>query len=125
MKVRRAVSTDQRVAQALWFLATGADYRTVSHLSVWCVLRSSKSCYLEIPTGSALRGGIDGFKNKHGFPQCVRAIDGTHIPIISPKECPADYNCNGYRSIILQGTVDHQACFVDVYVGWPGRVHDA
>ena len=30
--MRRAVSTEKRVALTLWFLATGADYRTVGHL---------------------------------------------------------------------------------------------
>ena len=26
---------------------------------------------------------------------------------------------------ILQGSVDNKGRFVDIYVGWPGRVHDA
>jgi len=25
----------------------------------------------------------------------------------------------------MQGTVDHRGLFVDVYIGWPGRIHDA
>ena len=29
--IRRAVSTEERVALRLWFLATGADYRTIGH----------------------------------------------------------------------------------------------
>ena len=33
--------------------------------------------------------------------------------------------CIRDSSIILQGTVDHARRFIDVYVGWPGRVHDA
>ena len=28
----------------------------------------------------------------------------------------------GWHSIIMQGTVNH---IIDIYVGWPGRVHDA
>ena len=82
--------------------------------------------YVKIPIGAALMEDIEGFKSNHGFPQCVGAVDGTHIPIISPKECPADYyNRKGWHSVILQGTIDHTGRFIDVYVGWPGRVHDA
>ena len=39
---------------------------------------------------------------------------------------PADYhNRKGWHSVILQGLVDHNGCFTDVNIGWPGRVHDA
>jgi hypothetical protein len=65
------------------------------------------------------------FRNDLGFPQCTEAVEGSHIPIIRPQECPVDYyNHKGWHSI-LQGTIDHRGHFIDVYVGWPGRVHDA
>ena len=92
----------------------------------WSIVDELLPDYIHIRTGAALREVVDGFKNTHGFPQCAGVIDGTHIPIISPYECPADYyNRKGYHSVIMQGTVDHQGLFIDVYIGWPGRVHDA
>ena len=50
-------------------------------------------------------------------------VDGTHIPIVSPTECPAD--CKGWHSILMQGMVNHVGHFTEIYIGWPGRVHDA
>ena len=49
--MRKAVSTEKRVAIALWFLATGADYRTIGHLfsvskSTVCVI--TKEVYVAI-----------------------------------------------------------------------------
>ena len=138
--MRRAVSTEKRVAITLWFLSTGADYRTIGHLfgvskSTVCVVTKGVCAaivehllpeYIKIPTGAALDENVRNFREDHGFPQCAGAVDGTHIPIVSPTECPADYyNRKGWHSIILQGTVDHARRFIDVYVGWPGRVHDA
>ena len=135
--MRKAIPTEKRVTLTLWFLATGADYRTISHLfgvskSTVCVVTkqvcsSIVECllpkYVKIPIEAALMENVEGFKSNHGFPQCVGAVDGTHIPIISPN---ADYyNRKGWHSVILQGTVDHTGRFIVVYVGWPGRVHDA
>ena len=114
--MRRAISTEKRVAIMLWFLATGTDYRTIGHLlgvskSTVCVVTKVVCAvivkhllpeYIKIPTGTALKVVIDGFKDDLGFPQCAGAVDGTHIP---PQEYPADYyNRKGWHSILMQGS---------------------
>ena len=81
--------------------------------------------YIRFPNSDGLREVVDGFKHKFGFPQCAGVVDGTHVPIVSPVEYPADhYNCKGFHSIIMQGTVNNLGQFIDVYIGWPGHVHD-
>ena len=137
--MRKAIPVEQRVALTLWFLATNADYRTIGHLfgvskpticvitkEVCAIVKILLPRYVRIPTGDSLKAVIKGFEDNLGFPQCVGVVDGTHIPIMSPVECPADYyNRKGFHSIIMQGTVNHLGHFIDIYVGWPGRVHDA
>ena len=82
--------------------------------------------YIRIPAGEGLKDVVEGFKHKWGFPQCAGAVDGTHIPIVLPAECPADYyNRKGWHSILMQGVVNHLGQFTNVYIGWPGRIHDA
>ena len=82
--------------------------------------------YIEIPTDDSLRNILHGFTHKLGFPQCDGAVDGTHIPIISPNEYQlTTSNCKDWHSIILQGTHDHLYRLTDVCIGWPGCVHDA
>ena len=138
--MRKAIQPEKRVALTLWFLATGADYRTIGHLfgvaksTVCVVTKEVCSCivslllpqYIKIPKGSSLKKVVEGFFRDHGFPQCAGAVDGTHIPIVSPELCPAGYyNRKGWHSILMQGTVNNEGLFIDIYVGWPGRVHDA
>ena len=131
---------EQRVALTLWFLSTNADYRTIGHLfgvskSTVClvtkdvctaIVRVLLPKYIKIPSGDSLKDVVDGCVHKWEFPPCIGAVDGTHIPIKSPEECPADYyNRKGWHSVIMQGMVNHLGHFADVYIGWPGRVHDA
>ena len=60
------------------------------------------------------------------IPQCIGAIDGTHIPILAPPEYAKDYyNRKGFPSVLMQAVADHRYCFTDIYIGWPGSVHDA
>ena len=138
--MRKAIPVEQRVALTLWFLATGTDFRTIGHLfgvskSTVCVV-TKQVCnalvsillpkYIRFPSGDGLREVVDGFKHKFGFPQCAGVVDGTHVPIVSPVEYPADYyNRKGFHSVLMQGTVNHLGHFIDIYIGWPGRVHDA
>ena len=109
--MRKAVTVEKRVAIALWFLATGADYKTIGHLfgvgDQECVLSITSLLlpqYIKFPQGKAV---VSEFKQKFGFPQCAGIIDGSYIPIVSTQVCPADYyNWKGWHSVILQGTVD-------------------
>lgn len=42
------------------------------------------------------------------------------------RESPFDYyNHEGYYLIIIQTLVDFRGLFLDVYIGWPGKVHDS
>ena len=81
--------------------------------------------YITFPNDTRLQQVMAGFLRR-GFPQCAGAIDGTHIPVEAPAENASDYyNRKGWHSVILQGTVDHEGLFTDIYTSWPGRVHDA
>ena len=138
-EMRKCISVELRVAVTLWFLATNADYRTISHLfglsqASVCLIRREVCCaivkellpkYIKVPFGSKLTSVLNGFA-KRGFPHCGGAIDGTHIPIEAPQDSPSDYyNRKGWHSVILQAMVDDRANFTDIHVGYPGRVHDA
>ena len=49
-----------------------------------------------------------------------------HTEIRAPTECPEDYvNRKGFHSIQLQAVVDSSLRFTDIFVGYPGSVHDA
>ena len=79
-----------------------------------------------MPSDGKLREVVDGFKSRWGFPQVVGAIDESHIPIIRPSESATNYyNRKCFHSIIIQGVVDYRGQFIDVYIGWPGKLHDA
>ena len=135
--LRKAISVEQRVAITLWCLATPCEYRTVAHLfgvahSTVCMivhepcLAITNKIYISFPTGESLNTVINGFEHKWGFPQCVGAIDGCHVPISAPLMNHTDYyNRKGWYSMIIQAIVDHDYIFRDICVGWPGSVHDA
>ena len=138
--LRQTISVEKRVAVTLWKLATNVEYRTLSALfgigrSTVCVI-VIETCdtitkhlfprYVCFPTGDRMRDIVANFETCWGFPQAAGAIDGTHIPIIRPRESASDYyNRKGYYSIIMQAVVDYRGLFLDAYIGWPGKVHDA
>ncbi|XP_066288575.1 uncharacterized protein [Branchiostoma lanceolatum] len=139
-RFRIPVSVPKRVAVALWYLATGCDYRTLSNLfgvgkSSVCtfvhevckaLVEVFKDRCIKLPKGDHLREVVSGFEEELNFPQCAGVIDGTHIPIIAPKEDHCDYfNRKGWHSVILQAVVDHSYRFLNINVGWAGSVHDA
>ena len=82
--------------------------------------------YIRFPCSDQQQQYIDNFENKWGVPQCIGAIDGSHIPVSPPSLCHTDYyNRKGWYSVLLQAVVDYKYYFLDIYTGWPGSVHDA
>ena len=58
--------------------------------------------YIRIATGSNAQPVVDSFLCTWCFPQCFGAIDGSHIPIVAPRDNPLDYyNRKGTHSIVL------------------------
>lgn len=130
----------QRIAVAIWRLATNTEYRTIAHLfgisraSVCCIVNEFCCVVCEIlmpelikiPQGDEMERIVNGFENRWGYPQCGGAIDGSHIPIQGQLNFHTDYyNRKGWYSVIIQALVDHNYCFMDVNIGWPGSCHDA
>ena len=65
------------------------------------------------------------FKKVLCFPQCLGAVDGTHVNIKTPKNNSIDFrNRKGHDSINVQTRANYNYCFFDVLVKWPGSVHD-
>ena len=83
-----------------------------------------KEC-MKFSSGDDLDHVLDGFKTKWGVLQCLGAVDGCHIPICAPSEQHTDYySQKGWYSMIAQGLVNANCCFLDVCIGWLGSVHD-
>ena len=132
--IRETVVVEKRVAIALWRLGTNVEYRTISHLfgvgmSTACnivhevckaIVDSLLEKYITIPRGNAAMDVVRGFEEKWGFPQCFGAVDGSHIPIIPPHDCPTDYfNRKGFplASPTLHLVLDRR-CFVSFGQRW-------
>ena len=50
---------------------------------------------------------VNGFFQRWQFTHCARAIDGTHIQILAPKDNPLDYwNREQCHSVVMQALVD-------------------
>ena len=137
---RRSVPLEKRVALALWKLATNSEYRSIGHLfgvglstACDCVKEFCSSVeeilypeVIQMPDAEKFKEMSLYFEERWGVPQCVGAIDGSHIPIMAPQEHPTEYyNRKGWYSMTLQAIVDGKGLFWNIYTGQPGSLHDA
>ena len=79
-------------------------------------------------TGRRLHRIAAAFQPKQWFPNCIGAIDGSHIYIASPSNniVAADHR-NRYKSfsILLQGVVDSKCYFTSINTGPPRSLDDS
>ncbi|KAJ8927466.1 hypothetical protein NQ314_020063 [Rhamnusium bicolor] len=69
---------------------------------------------------------IEEYFLEKGFPGVIGAIDGTHIKIDKPSDDPDSYlNRKHFFSIQVQVVCDHEKRIRDVFLGYPGSVHDS
>ena len=80
------------------------------------------------PAGRRLKRIASAFQAKQWFPNCIGAIDGSHIYIAAPSNTivAADHrNRNKSFSILLQAVVDSKCYFTSINTGPPGSLHDS
>ena len=120
-RMRSPVSVEERVAVALWRLATGDSFKscglqfgigmstakTICAEFELCLLRL-KDQFMKFPlTRQELQELMDEFEEEYGIPQKVGAIDGCHIEINAPPDNHEDYfNRKQHYSVYLQAIVN-------------------
>ena len=115
-RIRKAISTERRVAVTLWVLATPAKYRSLGHIfglarctvckivneTCQAIVKSSYLCMFDFLLEMLqLKYLVD-------LPQCAGSIDGSHVPVTPPAMYHTDYyNRKGWYSMLAQATADH------------------
>jgi hypothetical protein len=90
---------------------------------VQILCRLSKD-WIRWPNAATQNKTADSFFRSTGYPDCVGAIDGTHIDIKGQADA-AYVNRKQRSSLILQACVDQKMRLTDIFIGWPGSAHDA
>ena len=138
---RQPIGVEKKVVVTLFKLMHGvsiplvADKAALGKSTVGEILRQVCSAIslnfghlIAWPVGRRLARVTSAFQSKQWFPNCIGAIDGSHIYIASPSNTivAADHrNRNKSFSILLQGVVDSRCYFTSVNTGPPGSLHDS
>ncbi|XP_050824389.1 uncharacterized protein LOC127058397 [Gopherus flavomarginatus] len=134
--MRAALTVENRVAIALWKLATPDSYRSVGHQfgvgksTVGAAGIEVANAIKELLISRVVTLGhvqviVDGFAAT-GFPKCGGEIDGTHIPILAPEHQGSEYiNQKGYFRMVQQALVDHKGRFTNINMRCQGKARDA
>ena len=138
---RQPIAVEKKVVVTLFKLMHGvsiplvADKAALGKSTVYAILRQVCSAIslhfghlIAWPVGRRLARVTSAFQAKQWMPNCIGAIDGTHVYIAAPPNsiAAADHR-NRYKSfsILLQGVVDSKCYFTSVNTGPPGSLHDS
>jgi hypothetical protein len=131
----KGLSVEVIVAIGLYKLAHGQSYVPIMNQFGVGKSTAQKVCVEFNRAVWKMRKRFIGWKDKKatraafakkGFPGCLGAIDGCHIPIKMPKGVGQAYkNYKGFNSIVLSGVVDENRRFCSVDIGSPGVNHDS
>lgn len=126
-----------KMLMTLWLMGNQESYRGVAdrfgvnrgtlHYVVEQMVMTWQQCAGElIVWPQDIEQVAETFFRKWKFPGVVGAVDGSHIEIKASKEEQWPYhNRKDVHSVIIQGCCDAEMCFTHVFIGKPGRMHDA
>lgn len=138
-RFRDAIPVKRKVAMALKRLATGMCFNDVGALfghgkstvikcfEEFCSFMSNTMMLLSVrwPTREQAQEMEGGFRKMHGIPGIIGAIDGSFIPIDTPRVNPEHYYCRKkFHAVLLQAICSSTGYIWDFHCGWAGSLHD-
>ena len=122
------VDVNRQVALTLYYLSDEGHLRKTANAFGWsrpCVSvvvrritrvisRYLSPMYIKVPvTEEAVKEKVMNFYNSFFVPQCLGAVDGTHIAVKQPTLNSGDcINLKGYHSINVQACCDYKYSFL-------------
>ena len=139
--MRAGTPVDKRVGMGLHYLASNEELRVVQALfgagktTAWeaiedfinAVIQILEPEFVKFPhNAQELKTASDEFETLLGYPMCIGDMDGSHIPICSPKDLATNYVCyKSFTSMVLFAVCDARYRFTYLNVGSPGRNGDS
>uniref|UniRef100_A0A8C1MDJ0 DDE Tnp4 domain-containing protein n=1 Tax=Cyprinus carpio TaxID=7962 RepID=A0A8C1MDJ0_CYPCA len=129
---RQSIQPKQRLAVTLSFTSLAFQYRlgksTVAesvHMTCRAIEEQMMASQFPRPTEHMWRAIASKFWEKWNFPNCIGAIDGKHVTIMSPAHSGSlFFNYKRTFSIVLLALADAEYRFTFVQVGDFGRTSD-
>ena len=129
----------KKVLMFLWYMGNQNCFREISDkfnvssssahraiLQVLTIMSTLGWAFVSWPKGCEKRASATSFQRTCGLERVIGAIDGCHIRIQCPRVRGVDYmNRKSFYSVLLQGIVDAEGRFINVFTGMPGKVHDS